>query len=335
MNDVVIGLWSTNGIDRAAQGVIGAGRELADALGVPLQAVVIGTENKDLTGALTRRVDRVLIAETEASAVDPEEHDNTGHPLVQPELYLATLTTLCREIEPRAVLLGGDIYSQEMAPRLAHRLGGCSMADGAELAAADSGALRVRRTAYGGRATAVYELARIPAVVWLRARGFEPAAERDSEAEVKRPTIPCPGSFATRLVERRVEAHTGAALEDAPLIVSGGSGLGGPEPFADLEKLAAVLGAAVGASRVACDEGWVPPTWQIGQTGKKIAPELYLAIGISGAAQHLLGIADAKVIAAINTDPDAPIFKHAAFGLVEDFRKILPALTEKLATLNP
>ena len=127
------------------------------------------------------------------------------------------------------------------------------------------------------------------------------------------------------------EAQEGARLEDARVIVSGGRGLGGPEPFTQLKALADVLGAQVGASRAACDLGWAPPSWQVGQTGKKVAPELYLAVAISGASQHLIGIADAKNICAVNTDPNAPIFKHCRFGLVEDYRNVVDLLRTKLA----
>ncbi len=322
MNDILICLWSANGFDRATQGVIGAGRRLADTTGGQLHAVLIGAEDNTLVEATSLRADHVLVADR------PELHE------AQPELYLAVLTGICRSLQPRAVLLGSDVYSQELTPRLAHRLEGSSMADGAELTVAEGGALRVRRTAYGGRANAVYELGRQPAVVWLRARGFAPAEPiQDHHGTVTHLDIELPETITARIAERYIEARDGVPLEDAALVVSGGRGLGGPEPFEELRQLAAAIGAEVGASRVACDEGWVPASWQVGQTGKKIAPELYLAIGISGAAQHLLGIADAKVIAVINSDPDAPIFKHAAFGLVEDYRKVLPALTAKLAEL--
>lgn len=319
MADVVIGFVALNGFDRAAEGLVGAGRQLAEQLGGGLVAVVLGAD-EELTEALLRRADRVLVAGGDELAE------------VEPELSLAALTEVCRGLAPRAVLLGSDTYSQELTPRLAHRLGGSSMADGVALALEDD-RLRVTRSAYGGRATAVYELARSPAVVWVRARAFAPAAETGGTCEIESVSPELPAS-SVRVVERHQEARDGVPLEEARLVVAGGRGLGGPEPFAGLEQLAATIGAAVGASRVACDEGWVPATWQIGQTGKKIAPDLYLAVGISGAAQHLLGIADSKVIAAVNTDADAPIFKHSAFGIVEDYRKVIPMLIERLTALN-
>jgi electron transfer flavoprotein alpha subunit len=119
------------------------------------------------------------------------------------------------------------------------------------------------------------------------------------------------------------------------VIVSGGRGIGGPEGFQnELRPLADQLGAQLAASRAACDAGWVPPTWQVGQTGKKVTPDFYLAIAITGASQHMAGISEAKNIAAINTDPDAPIFKHCRFGIVEDYRKVVPLLREKLAAMH-
>ena len=150
------------------------------------------------------------------------------------------------------------------------------------------------------------------------------------------PAASCPacnlGPGSLRLIERNVAQTGEARLEDARVIISGGRGLGGPEPFRDLEAVAAVLSGQVAASRAACDAGWVPPSYQVGQTGKKVAPGLYLAVAIHGASQHLAGISDAKVIAAINIDPDAPIFKHCSFGIVEDYRKVIPLLREHLAS---
>jgi len=195
--------------------------------------------------------------------------------------------------------------------------------------------VRVSRQVYGGKAQAVLELKRSPAVVWLRARSFAPAPARAEGGEVTRAALDIRQDTRTRVVERRREQTGEARLEEARVIVSGGRGIGGPEPFeSELRPLAELLGAQLAASRAACDAGWVPPTWQVGQTGKKVTPELYLAIAITGASQHMAGISEAKVIAAINTDPDAPIFKHCRFGIVEDYRKVVPLLREKLKKLS-
>ena len=228
------------------------------------------------------------------------------------------------------MLLGNDTYSQELAPRLAHRLGGSAAGDGVEVRA-EGDVLRVGRQVYGGKAHAILDLKRSPAVVWLRARSFTPAAPREAAGEVTRASLNIQSDARTRVVERRREEGGETRLEEARVIVSGGRGIGGPEPFeTELRPLAELLGAQLAASRAACDAGWVPPTWQVGQTGKKVTPELYLAVAITGASQHMAGISEAKTIAAINTDPDAPIFRHCRFGIVEDYRKVVPLLREKL-----
>lgn len=320
MNDVVVVLFAAAGYDRAAQGVIGAGRRLVDQFGGSLCAVVIGAHDAELNAGAATVADKVIVAD-QAELMD-----------YQPEACLHALTQICRELAPRAVLLSNDTYSQELAPRLAHRLGGSAVGDGVELIAAD-GALRVKRSVYGGKAVATIELKRSPAVVWLRARLFEPAAAQ-ATAAVQTMKLDLPADAPTRIIERKSEATGEARLEDARVIVSGGRGLGGAEPFKDLQELAALLGGQVAASRAACDAGWCPPSWQVGQTGKKVAPGLYLAIALRGASQHIAGISDAKVIAAINNDADAPIFKHCRFGIVEDYKKVLPLLREKLAALS-
>ncbi|HVS12787.1 MAG TPA: electron transfer flavoprotein subunit alpha/FixB family protein [Thermoanaerobaculia bacterium] len=319
MGNVVICLSGAGGYGRSAQGVAGAGRNLAAALGSQLHAVVIGPMREDQLGALAGVVDRV----THAS--QPELAD------YQPDLYLAAVEQLCRAAEPSAVLLANDTYSQELTPRLAHRLGGSSMAD-ASAVSAEGGVIRAQRTAYGGKAVSVYTLEKSPAVVWTRARSLAPAEPTGATAEVATAAVELPAP-RVRIVERIAEQSEGVKLEDAEVIVAGGRGLGGPEPFEELRELAHVMKAQQAASRAACDAGWVPPSWQVGQTGKKVAPELYLAVAISGASQHLLGMGDSKVIAAVNTDREAPIFKHCTFGIVEDYQKVIPLLTEKLRAL--
>ncbi len=316
--DIIIILFSNSGYDRAAQGVAGAGRRLAEALGGRLRAVAVGPENADMNPRLATVADEVIIA---------------GQAEYQPETCLNALTAICREVSPAVVLLSNDTYSQEIAPRLAHRLGGSAAGDGIELEVAD-GAIRVKRSVYGGKAVATIGLKRSPAVLWLRARAFDPAPVTGSNAPIRQASVDLTASATTRIIERKSEQSGEARLEDARVIVSGGRGLGGPEPFADLQELAGLIGAQLAASRAACDSGWCPPSWQVGQTGKKVAPGLYLAVAIRGASQHMAGISDAKVIAAINIDPDAPIFKHCRFGIVEDYKKVIPLLKEKLAAMK-
>jgi len=316
VSDVVICLWGRAGVDRAAQGLLGAGRRLADSLPGKLRAVVLGPADESLVTAAQAVADTVVVVEDELLGEYNAEN------------YLTALTAACKTLAPRAVLLGNDAYGQELAARLAHRLGGSAAGDAVDVAIAD-GKLRVTRGVYGGKATAVIALAKSPGVVWVRARAMAPAEAR-TPGEVERLQLGLAPDSRVKLVTKHVEAKEGVRLEEARLIVSGGRGLGGPEPFAQLQTLATAMGAQMAASRAACDAGWVPPSWQVGQTGKKVAPELYLAIAISGASQHVMGIADSKVICAINRDPDAPIFKHCRFGLVEDYQKVVGPLVERL-----
>ena len=136
-----------------------------------------------------------------------------------------------------------------------------------------------------------------------------------------------------RFVERVEQASDGIRLEDASVVVSGGRGLGGPEAFEQLEQLAALMGGAVGASRAACDAGWVPSSYQVGLTGKTVTPNLYIAVGISGASQHMAGCSNARTIVAINKDTGANIFKDAQFGVAGEWEKVLPAFMEQLHEL--
>jgi electron transfer flavoprotein alpha subunit len=321
MANVAVCVPGSLGYDRAAQGAAGAGRALAESVGGELHALVIGPADNDAVAALAAVADRVVIGANEALRdYQPEQ----GLQAAQ-QLHAAGGGNYV------AVLLSNDTYSQEIAPRLAHRLGGSSMADAAAIRM-DGDHLLAQRTAYGGKAISIYRLKQQPAVVWLRARGFEPAAERQSAGEVTSVDLALDAP-RIRITGREVAEQEGVRLEDARIIVSGGRGLGGPEPFRELKKLADSIGAEQGASRAACDAGWVPPNWQVGQTGKKVAPELYIAIAISGASQHLLGMGDSKVVAAINTDADAPIFKHCSFGIVEDYKAVVPLLTEKLQAI--
>jgi len=320
MNDVVICLLSPAGFDRAAQGLAGAGRRLAEQLGSQLTAIVLSQQSPAIAQEVATVVDKVIVV------VDGGEY--------QPEPALSALTETCRQLSPAAVVLGNDTYSQEVTPRLAYRLGGAAVGDVVDITVHEQ-ALRVARQVYGGKAQATIELKRTPAVLWTRSRSFGPANRLSEPGNITELSLEIPIDTRTKIVERKRESQSEQRLEEARVIVSGGRGIGGPDPFNDeLKPLAELMGAQLAASRAACDAGWVPPTLQVGQTGKKVTPDLYLAIAITGASQHMAGISEAKNIAAINTDPDAPIFKHCRFGIVEDYRKVVPLLRQKLIAIQ-
>ena len=321
MKSIVVCLMPGAKFDKPTAGLLAAARGLDGQLTV----IVPGTVGDDTTASLAGQADSVMVCEA------------AGLSEYQPELVLGVLQLVCSDLNPDIVLLAGDTHSQELTPRLAGRLGGVSAGDAQSLKLENDN-LRITRSVYGGKATAVVELRSKPAVVWVRARSFAPTAPRDSAGSIEKRTVELAGDAAksvdaTKIVERHEESTGTVRLEDATLIVAGGRGLGGPEPFEELKKLAVVMGAQQAASRAACDAGWVPVQWQVGQTGKKVAPELYVAVAISGASQHLMGIADAKIVTAINTDRDAPIFKHCQFGLVEDYKAVVGPLTERLKAL--
>lgn len=321
MKDIVTCLICSSGFDKAAQGLMGAARRLADQSGGQLRAIILGD-----TGALATEIARIADSVVIADHADFAEY--------QPEICLDVLAQLCRELSPRAILLSNEAYSQEIVPRLAHRLGGSAVGDGIEVRI-QGGALLVTRIVYGGKAQAVIELKRSPAVIWLRARSFESAPPRAASGEITSAALNISADTRTRIVERKREDTGQLRLEDARVIVAGGRGVGGPEPFtSELQPLAELLGAQLAATRAACDAGWVPATWQVGLTGKKVAPELYVAVAISGAMQHMAGVSEARNIAAINIDADAPIFGHCRFGVVGDYRELLPLVREKLAALQ-
>lgn len=243
------------------------------------------------------------------------------------EVSLAALAELGRELGARAVLMAADERTAELAPRLAERLGGAAVLSATGVDARDGRAV-LRKPVFGGKAVAELTALVEPVVVTLR-RGVAEAPE-PSGAPAPVSTRPAPAvDGAVELLQREVPTG-GSSLEDAKVIVSGGAGLGDAAAFAQLEDLAGLLGGAVGASLAAVDAGWAPPDRQIGLTGKSVGPDVYFALGISGASQHLSGIADAKAVVAVNNDPDAPIFSSAKLGVVMDCRTFVAALADEL-----
>lgn len=245
----------------------------------------------------------------------------------QTESVAAAVEQVIRACGAEIALLAGNTCGLEIGPLVAHKIGAAVVIDCTEVAAEDGG-VRIIKPVYGGKAVARLRAKQGPLVVVMRLHAVvpeEPQGMPDGERIPFTVTLD-PAGVRSRLVERQVEETGGERLEDARVIVSGGRGIGGKENFVLLGQLAREIGGVLGASRAACDAGWVPASWQIGQTGKKVAPELYLAVGISGASQHMVGVGGAKHIVAVNKDPKAPIFQRAELGIVEEYQTFIPAL---------
>ncbi len=304
--------------------LLGAARRLADATRGKVKAVVLEGSQSGLGAALCAYgADQVLRAE---------------HPFLkeyQSDAYVATLDQVASQAGAQVILLADDARGKEVAPRLAHRLNGGVVTEVMGIAG-DGSAVLFQRQMYGGRTIATFAARRFPIVATLKPRAVEPAIEQAGRSGEEAPVAVVLDAplLRTRVVEKVTEEVRGVKLENAKVVVSGGRGLKGPEPFKQLEELAQLLKGAVGASRAATDAGWIPASRQVGQTGKSVSPDLYIAVGISGATQHLAGMTGSKTIVAINTDPDAPIFKVAHLGVVGDFKAVLPKFIEKCRELT-
>lgn len=310
---ILAATWDAGGLGRSGREVLGAAVRLGAELGAGAALASLGREPAKAAAAAG------AYGAARAFAVE----DGAG-----PETSVAALAALARELEARVVLLTADEQGGDVAPRLAERLGGTAVTH-ALAVALDGGRPVWTRPVFGGKALARVTAAVEPVVATLRRGAFDAARETGGAAIVETRSAPA-GAGAVELVA--VEpAPAGASLEEAAVIVSGGAGLGGPEAFGELERLAGLLGGAVGASLAAVDAGWAPPDRQVGLTGKVVSPDLYLAFGISGASQHLAGIGSAKAVVAVNTDPDAPIFTTARLGVVADCRQVLSAIVEELS----
>ncbi len=306
--------------------MMGQGRRLADALGVPLTACVLGKDVQSLTHeAITYGADRVLLADHPSLAV------------YRTEPYAHLLAQLARRERPEILLLGASSRGRDLAGAVATALYTGLTADCTSLEIdRETRNLLQTRPAYGGNimATIVTPHHR-PQMATVRHRVFEapaPNAARRGEI-VPVPVEPDPATIVTEILEF-LQADEQVNLADARIIVSGGAGLGSADGFAPLRELATVLGGAVGASRAAVDAGWIPYAHQVGQTGRTVRPDLYIACGISGAIQHRAGMSTARVIVAINTDPHAPIFDIADYGIVGDCLQVVPLLTEQLRKIR-
>jgi electron transfer flavoprotein alpha subunit len=302
------------------------GRSLAAASGASVAVALIGSElGASAQEAIAAGADQ---AYTVADAL-----------LAQPQidLYLAAHQAVCAAATPAIVLLSRTDIGRELAPRLACRLGVSLLQDCLQLEIeADSGRLIATRPVYGGNVLAKVRSAGTPQVAALRPKvrdPLEPDAARQGEVTPVAVALDAAMAKVT-MVRQEIHAGDGVKLEDASIVVAGGRGLGGPAPFTELEELAGLLGAGIGASRAAVDAGWVPANWQIGLTGRTVTPDLYLTVGISGASQHMAGCSNAKVIVAINKDREANIFRESRYGVVGDWETVLPGLIQGIRDLK-
>ncbi|MBT3995184.1 MAG: electron transfer flavoprotein subunit alpha/FixB family protein [Chloroflexi bacterium] len=242
------------------------------------------------------------------------------------------VAALVSSTAPDVVILSKTDFGSVVGARLAFRIDAGFAADCIEISKS-SDSVSVTRPVYGGSALAEYEIASSPAVLTLRAGAYEPTND-DGTPEVESFSSEATAEQHASVSDTILEAREGVRLEDADFVVGGGRGLGGPEPFSVLTDLANVLGGAVGASRAACDAGWIDHSHQIGLTGKSVSPDVYIAVGISGASQHMAGCSSSRAIVAINKDSDSNIFKEARFGVVGDWEKVLPAFIETVRELR-
>ena len=309
-------------LDPVTGELIAAGRQIADDIGVAL----LGTDLEDPV--------REAIA-LGASVVYTVEEPALDGPEV--DAKIAALTEVSRRIAPRVLLVGKTQDGKEIGPRLAFRLG-AGLAQDCIRVGVDIGTGRVvaTRPVYGGSAMAAVTF---PGdglqVAIMRGRAYEPPAPDASRIGDIVPVTVDLGASPNRVRNIRTvaQASEGVRLEDADIVVSGGRGLGGPEPFELLGQLTDVLGGAMGASRAACDAGWIDHSYQVGLTGRSIAPNVYITVGISGASQHMAGCSGARHIVAINKDREANIFKDASYGVVGDWQAVIPSFMETVREL--
>jgi electron transfer flavoprotein alpha subunit len=323
---LVLGEISAGHISMSTAEAIAAGRHLLRQTGAKLALGLFGYDlSTAAQDALQVGADRIYTVQD--PLLDPPQAD----------LYLAAAVSLCQTVSPDMILLGRTPLGREVAPRLACRLSTSLLQDCLDVDIdPESGRLMATRPVYGGSILARVRCITTPQIAALRPKAYAPLApDASRQGEVIPVPVRLDASMAKVTVVRQELVETpGIKLEEARVVIAGGRGLGGPEPFTELQELAGMLDAGIGASRAAVDAGWVPANWQVGLTGKTITPELYITVGISGASQHMAGCSHAKVIVAINKDREANIFREARYGVVGDWQIVLPAFMEAVRGLT-
>jgi len=305
--------------------VLGCGRRLADELGQELCTVLVGSDVGSLAQeAIASGADKVYVV------------DDSLLKEYQTDSYVSVMEKVVRQVMPQILILGQTSVGRDLSPMLAFRLDTTATLDCVGLAIdPDTKLLQRIKPVYGGNAQATFTCDSYPQIATVRDKTMsplEPNASRQGEVITIDAGLD-PSAIRAKLLKRVKEDEEGVRLEDAPIIVSGGRGIGSVEGFNQLQELAALFKGAVGATRPPCDNRWAAPNRQVGITGKIVSPDLYIAIALSGSIQHLSGCGQSKSIIAINKDPEANIFNQADFGVVGDWKKVLPAFRDKLKEL--
>lgn len=304
-----------------------AGRELTDQIGGRLCSAILGHEINHLSKDISRFVDEVY---------------SLDHSLLasfDPEFHTSALNQLCQSLNPTAILMGHTLNNQNVAPKLAYKMGMEVMTDCVQLAIeAETGHLLCSKPVYGAKIISMFKLEKKPYLVTLRSKAWEPIIPRATKGEVL-PFTPVLEEASARVECIRRIKEESISLSKAAAIVSAGRGVKDAEGLGQLTGLIKILGTyfdgvELGASRPLVDAHLVPSSRQVGLTGEKVAPALYIAIGISGSLQHVTGILGAKKIVAINNNPKAPIFQVADYGIIGNFEEVVPALVKKLEELQ-
>lgn len=304
--------------------IVSEARRLADTLGQDVTALLLGSNIKDKAASLGHYgADKVLVA------------DDARLETYTTDAYATVIAEIVKANEPAILLMGASVEGKDLAGRLAAKLE-AGMAQDCTSFSIEDGNLVAIRPIYAGKAYAKVSFNSFPQMAAARPNVMtmnEPDESRAAEITDASFTLD-DSTLKTKVAEVIRDESGKVDLTEADKIVSGGRGMKGPEGYQVLEDLAGVIGASVGASRSAVDAGWRSHVDQVGQTGKVVSPNLYIACGISGAIQHLAGMSTSKYIVAINKDADAPIFQKADFGIIDDLFNVVPALTEEIKKLG-
>ncbi len=319
---LILGETSGGAILPITRELLGAARRMAGS-----QPVAVALIGSGIGGAAQEAI--AAGADTVYVADDGSLAEYTG------DAFTVALDKVVEQANPAVILMGQTDIGRDLAPRFAIHKGTMVSMDSIELAMSDS-KLLATRPVYGGSARAVFSFKTMPQVATVRPKSQDPLEPDTSrQGNVVNVDVKVDASAVrTKVLEHKAMEQEGIRLEDADAVVTGGRGLGGPEGFSGLEELAKLLTGAVGASRAVCDLGWRPVSEQIGLTGKVVSPTLYVAVAVSGASQHMAGCSGAKNIVAINKDPEANIFKTARFGVVGDYKQVVPPLVEAVRKIK-